>query len=53
MNTIANRIKEPSTWAGLAALISMGAQAWATKDPNAIGGVIAGALAMVLPERKG
>jgi len=49
---LVNRLKEPSTWAGLAALIAAGAQAWATKDANAIGAVVAGVLAVVMPEGK-
>lgn len=52
MNTLKNRLREPSTWAGLAGLIAMGAQAAATKDPQAIAGVLASLLAMVMPEKK-
>lgn len=52
MNTLINRLKEPSSWAGLAAIIAAGAQAAATKNPEAIGAVVAGVLALVLPERK-
>jgi hypothetical protein len=46
------RLSEPSTWAGIAALIAAGAQAAATRDPSAIGAVIGGAMAILLPEKK-
>lgn len=49
---IANRLKEPSTWAGLALIVSQGMQAYATKDPVAIGSVFAGIAAVLMPERK-
>ena len=52
LQTFKNRLKEPSSWAGLGMLVAMGPQAWATKDPNAIGGVLAGLIAMFLPEQK-
>lgn len=52
MQVIKNRLSEPSTWAGIAALIGTAAQAWATKDPQAIGAVLAGVLAVIVPERK-
>ena len=45
------RLKEPSTWAGLAAILASAAQAWATKDPATIGAVVAGLVAIVTPER--
>ena len=47
-----NRLSEPSTWAGIALLAAQAAQAWATKDPQAIGAVVAGAAAVLLPEKK-
>ena len=43
--------REPSTWAGLAAVIATAAQAWQTKDPAAIGALAAGVAAMALPEK--
>lgn len=45
------RLKEPSTWAGFAAIFTAGVHAWATRDPAAIGAVIAGVAAVVIPER--
>lgn len=52
LSILARRAAEPSSWAGMAAIIAAGAQAAATKDPNAVGAVVAGVLALVLPERK-
>jgi len=46
------RLREPSSWAGLAGLAAFGAQAVATKDPQAIGTCFASVLAMFLPEQK-
>lgn len=46
------RLSEPSTWAGIAAIVGAGAQAWATKDPSAIGATLAGLLAMFIPEKQ-
>ena len=51
MTYLKNRFREPSTWAGLAALLASAAQAWATKDPQAIGAVAAGLAAIFAPER--
>jgi hypothetical protein len=48
---LGERLKEPSTWAGIAAILGAGANAWATRDPNAIAAVLAGAIAMFVPER--
>ena len=50
-NLIIKRLAEPSTWAGLAAIVGTAAQAWATKDPATIGAVVAGVLAVAMPER--
>lgn len=47
-----NRLSEPSTWAGVALLLAQAAQAVATKDPQAIAAVVAGAAAVLLPEKK-
>ncbi len=52
MNFFMQRLKEPSSWAGLAGMLAMGANAVATKDPTAIGGVVASVLAMFLPEKR-
>lgn len=53
MDFFKNRMREPSTWVGLAMLLTQAASAVATKDPAAIGAAVAGVLGMVLPERKG
>lgn len=45
------RLREPSTWAGIGLVITSAAQAWATKDPQAIGAVVAGLAGILLPER--
>lgn len=50
--TIANRLREPSTWAGIGAVVSTAAQAYVTRDPQAIAATLAGLLAIVVPERK-
>lgn len=49
---IANRLREPSTWAGIAAIVASAAQAYATRDPNAIAATVTGAVAMLLPEAR-
>lgn len=51
MNALLARLREPSTWAGIASLIACAAQAVATKDPASIGAVVAGAIAIVTPEK--
>lgn len=48
--TLKNRLREPSTWAGLAAIFASAMHAAATKDPAAIGAVAAGLAAVLLPE---
>lgn len=45
------RMKEPSSWAGVAGLFAFGAQAVATKDPAAVGTTVASMLALFLPEQ--
>lgn len=52
MRYFLNRLREPSSWAGIAGLVAFGAQAVALKDPQAIGGTVASILAMFLPETK-
>ena len=51
MKYFVNRLREPSSWAGIAGLLAFGANAVATKDPQALGGVVASVLAMFLPEK--
>lgn len=46
------RLREPSTWAGIAAVVATAAQAYATRDPQAIGAVVAGAVAILAPDPK-
>lgn len=50
---IAQRLRQPSTWAGLGMLVTTAAQAWSTRDPQAIGATVAGVLAIVLNEKGG
>lgn len=50
MNALLNRLSEPSSWAGIAAVIGSIAQAVATKDPTAIGAAAAGVAAFLMPE---
>ena len=45
------RLREPSTWMGLAVALGMGSQAWETGDMAATGSAIGAVLAMLLPER--
>lgn len=45
------RMSEASTWAGLGALVPNIVGALVTRDPNAIIGVIAGLIAIVMPEK--
>lgn len=45
-----DRMREPSTWAGLAAIIGTAAQAVATRDPQAIAATVAGVVAVLAPE---
>lgn len=51
MKVILQRLKEPSSWAGIAGLAAFGAQALQTKDPQAIGAVVASIAALFLPEQ--
>lgn len=46
------RLTEPSTWAGVGAVAVSAAQAWVTRDPQAIAATLAGVLAVVVPERR-
>lgn len=51
MGFFRKRMAEPSSWAGLAAILASAAQAWATKDPGAIAATITGIVAIVTPEK--
>jgi uncharacterized membrane protein (DUF4010 family) len=51
MKYFLSRLREPSSWAGIAGLFAFGAQAVAMKDPQAAGAVVASVLAMFLPEK--
>ncbi|MEK8027243.1 hypothetical protein [Pseudaquabacterium rugosum] len=53
MRYVLSRLREPSSWAALAAIIAAGADAAATRDPQAIGVCVAAVLGLVLPERQG
>ena len=47
---ILRRLREPSTWAGIGAVITSASHALATRDPQAIGATVAGLAAMFIPE---
>lgn len=47
---VKQRIKEPSTWAGIALALGMGSQAWKTGDMASVGAALGGLLAVLLPE---
>ena len=51
MNFAKSRLREPSTWAGLAALMQSGAAFAATKDPQQLTGFVAGLFAVFMRER--
>ena len=51
MDYLKQRAKEPSTWAGLGAVIASGGTAYLTRDPNAILGALAGLLAIFMREK--
>lgn len=46
-----SRLREPSTWAGIGLVITSADQAWATKDPAAVGTLFAGLAGILLRER--
>jgi hypothetical protein len=52
MSYFKNRLREPSTWAGLASVLATAVQAYATRDPQAIGATVAGLVAIATPEKK-
>lgn len=51
MSWIINRLREPSTWAGIGLIVTQAAQAWATRDPSAVVAVLGGILAAVAKEK--
>jgi hypothetical protein len=51
MKWLANRLREPSTWAGFAALIPSVLTLMANPTPAAIGGVVAGTAAVLMKEK--
>lgn len=51
LHTLRARLAEPSTWAGIGLCITLGADAWARRDPQAIGAFVAGLVAIFKPER--
>ena len=51
-NYLTTRLREPSTWAGIAAIIQSAALVYTTRDPQALGSLVAGVAAIVMPERK-
>lgn len=50
-NAFLTAIREPSTWAGVGAVVTSAAQAVATKDPQAIAATLAGVLAILMREK--
>lgn len=48
---LAQRAKEPSTWAGLGSAVASGVLAAQTGSPEAIGAAVASLAAVVMPER--
>lgn len=54
MNYLTQRLKEPATWAGLAAILTIGAQVAAgNASPEQIGAVAAGIAAVFMKETGG
>jgi hypothetical protein len=50
LNFLLARLREPSTWAGLASIMGTAAHAIATRDPQAIVATLAGVAAVLVPE---
>ena len=44
-------LSQPSTWAGVGLVATNAATALATRDPTAIGAVVAGVVSILAPER--
>jgi hypothetical protein len=53
MKWMTARLREPSTWAGLAGLIPSVLTLMANPTPAAIGGVVAGTAAVLMKEKGG
>lgn len=51
MGFLRNRLREPSSWAGLATIAATIVQAWQSKDVGAIVASVAGAAAVLTPEQ--
>lgn len=51
MKWLANRLREPSTWAGFASLIPSVLTLMANPTQAAIGGVVAGTAAVLMKEK--
>lgn len=49
---VKDRIKEPSSWAGMALALGMGVSAWKTGDWSQVAAAIGGLFAILLPESK-
>lgn len=45
------RLREPSTWAGIGLCLTLGADAYTTRDPQAVGAFVAGLVAILRAER--
>ena len=52
MQYLINRLKEPSTWAGVGGAITAGSQAIATKDPQMIAAAVFSLLAAFMRDNK-
>lgn len=57
MQKVAQRFKEPSSWAGIAVLLSLGTQAFGLPSDTAnlvvqVGSGLAGLVAILVPEKK-
>lgn len=52
VDTIRDRLREPSTWLGLILALSNLAPAVASRDWQSVGAVVAGVLGVIIPERR-
>jgi len=50
LSFLLNRLREPSSWVGLATIAAQAADALATRDPMKIAVVLGGVAAVVMPE---
>ena len=46
------RLREPSSWAGIALLLAQVPAAWVSRDWQSIGAAVAGLLAVLVPEKR-